>query len=61
MSIPSPLKQYCFQAILIWWHSLFKGKHVADGKAELADRKKQLQWTRDYALFLAGLNRRNYF
>ncbi len=24
MSIPSPLKQYDFQAILIWWHSPFK-------------------------------------
>ncbi len=24
MSIPSPLKQYHFHAILIWWHSPFK-------------------------------------
>jgi hypothetical protein len=24
MSIPSPLKQYHFQAILIWWHSPFE-------------------------------------
>ncbi len=24
MSIPSPLKQYHFRAILIWWHSPFK-------------------------------------
>jgi hypothetical protein len=24
-SIPSPLKQYHFHAILIWWHSPFKG------------------------------------